>query len=362
MVAEAGRNALHPYGVCGRDMTPTSILLASPEDAGELSARLTRLSYQVAGVARTPAELQALTETDSPDLILIDGSASDAMDLVAAADRLGHSRTVAVVRLTQGEAAHDAPGGLERLSAPYTDRELRMAIDGSVALARAAQEHRASAPMRVLAAIVGGIAHEYNNILTSISGNAELALFDIAPEMDARLSIDQIQASVKRAIVLTRQVLTLARRSASQPELLDMNLLVGELLPLLTIVAGKRASFTANIGPEPIYVTCAPNPLRFALIGLVIEAALAVDEGEIQIATRALPDAQRAELLIGHTPAGRPVSAAHGLTAHTDEYQEVRALGLATAYALTRAVGGAVEVDGGDGQQQSVRLLLPLTE
>jgi signal transduction histidine kinase len=344
-------------------MEPIAILLASPDGSSELSARLEQLTYRVVGVVRTIAAMQAEFEQGSPDLILVDGSTGDATELAAAADQLGADFRAAVVHLTQNDPAPPMPRALWHLSLPCTDRELQLAIGGSVALAQAERENRTTASIRVLAAIVGGVAHEYNNILTSISGNAELALFDITPEMDARLSIDQIQASVRRAIVLTRQVLALSRRSASQPETLDMNLLVGELIPLLTIAVGKRVSFMTQIGIEPIYVACAPNQLRFALIGLVIEAALAAGEGEVQISMRALPDRQYAELLVSHTPAWRQVAGAPGFTgftAHTEEHQEVRGIGLALMQALASAAGGVVNISGQEGEPSSVCLLLPL--
>lgn len=334
---------------------PIAIVLASLDGSPDLCARLEHLGQPVSGAAAAPDALRALCAQIRPDLILVDGAG----DLAEAAERLGAAQRAAVVRLLPA-GAQPAPERLWQLSAPYSDRELLLAIRGAAALSQAEREHAASALMRVLAAIVGSVAHEYNNILTSISGNAELALFDIAPDAEARLSVDQIHASVRRAITLTRQILVLTRRATASAEAIDISLLMGEIAPLLAIVAGKRASFTAEISGEPIYVACDPNQLRYALIGLVIAAALGAGDGEIHVAAAALADRQVAEVVVRHTIGARASGGAHSFIAYTDGYQEVAEVGLAIARALVADARGGLRVSDEGGVARATVVTLPL--
>ena len=118
---------------------------------------------------------------------------------------------------------------------------------------------RTAQKMEAVGTLAGGIAHDFNNVLTVILGFGELLKLRIANDPKAVSDVDEILRGAERASVLTRQLLTFARRQVIDPVNLDLNRVVNDLDNLLrkviredirirTILAEKVSSIRADQG------------------------------------------------------------------------------------------------------------------
>lgn len=107
--------------------------------------------------------------------------------------------------------------------------------------ARLEGQLRQSQKMQSLGTLAGGVAHDFNNILTAISGNTQLALMDVPADHPARVSLAEIEAATSRAADLVRQILAFSRPQEPNRKIVKVQTVVEEALRLL------RASLPATI-------------------------------------------------------------------------------------------------------------------
>jgi len=93
--------------------------------------------------------------------------------------------------------------------------------------------------MESIGRLAGGVAHDFNNMLGVILGNAELALLKGGPEHPLRGRLEEIQKAAKRSADLTRQLLAFARKQTVAPSILDLNQTVAGMLNMLRRLIGE---------------------------------------------------------------------------------------------------------------------------
>ena len=128
---------------------------------------------------------------------------------------------------------------------------------------RALEEQlRQSQKLEAIGRLAGGVAHDFNNILMSIMGAADLLLMQIGPQDPARDEAEEIKVSVDRGAGLTRQLLAFSRRQKT----------VTKLFALDAAVAGMDTMLRRLIGPE----------IEFEIISPATAATVMADSGQIQ--------------------------------------------------------------------------------
>src|ERR1043165_7785481 len=80
-----------------------------------------------------------------------------------------------------------------------------------------------SQKMETVGKLAGGVAHEFNSIMTAIIGQSELLLHDLPPRTPFRKNATEIRKAAERAATLTRQLLAYGRKQFLQPAILDLN-------------------------------------------------------------------------------------------------------------------------------------------
>ncbi|HVK74530.1 MAG TPA: ATP-binding protein [Kofleriaceae bacterium] len=237
---------------------------------------------------------------------------------------------------------------------------------------RLEDELRQSQKMEAVGRLAGGVAHEFNNMLTAIIGHAEL-MRRTGPDADG---LDHILAAAKRAASLTKQLLAFARRQALKPAELGVNALVESVERLLTRVIGEDILLATRLTADPGVVHVDAAQLEQVLMNLAINARDAMtDGGTLTVGTddvrvdaelRGFPD---------HVPVGSYVRIAvadngPGMTAEVrarafDPFFTTKAvgigsgLGLPTVYGFARQSGGYVALDSEPGRGTTVSLYLP---
>ena len=232
--------------------------------------------------------------------------------------------------------------------------------------------------MEAVGRLAGGVAHDFNNILTAISGFGQFALSDLADAAieGPRADIEQVLAAAARGGALTRQLLAFSRQQVLQPRVLDLNAVVTSVGPMLARLIGTdvhvRTMSSLNLGP----VKADPNQMEQVIVNLVVNARDAMPNGgTITIETADVElDATYAETHPGVVP-GRYVLLAvtdngSGMDAVTrarvfDPFFTTKGpgkgtgLGLATVYGIVKQSGGNVEVYSEPGQGSSFKVYLP---
>jgi len=125
--------------------------------------------------------------------------------------------------------------------------------------------------------LAGGLAHDFNNILTAVNGSAELLRHERDPQ-ERQALLSEIVAAGDRGAALTRQLLSFARREVVQPRVLDLSAHVATLRRLLQRVAGDRHQLRFQLTPD-CRVRVDIGQIEQALVNLVSNARDAMPDG-----------------------------------------------------------------------------------
>lgn len=230
-----------------------------------------------------------------------------------------------------------------------------------------------------LGVLAGGVAHDFNNILTVILGNAGLAQRTLPENSPTLPYLEHIEEASRRAADLCRQMLTYAGRGPAATTQTDTNRLIRESAGLLEIPAARHARIGFDLTPGLPSITADASQVRQVLINLVMNAAeaLATAPGEITIRTRTVLVRESAETVLeGYriTPApGAYVQLEVSDTGPgmTDEVMgrmfdpffttkfPGRGLGLAAVLGIVRSHRGGIRAASAPGRGTTVQVLWP---
>jgi len=241
------------------------------------------------------------------------------------------------------------------------------------------EQLRQSQKMEAIGQLAGGVAHDFNNILTVIHGHASLLLVDQAVTKNAARSAQQIAQAAERAAGLTRQLLTFSRRQVMQPRRLDLNEVVSNMTMMLGRILGEDVALQLNYWPQPAIIKADASMMEQVLLNLVVNARDAMPKGgqlAIKITTsKADPNYKtyhaesRAEdfvcLNVTDTGCGIDPETLRRIFEPfftTKEVGKGTGLGLATVYGIVNQHQGWIEVDSEVGKGSSFRVFLPLAK
>ncbi len=230
-----------------------------------------------------------------------------------------------------------------------------------------------------LGVLAGGVAHDFNNILVSVLGNAELALSDLPEDSAARLRIQRVVTSAERAAELVHQLLAYSGQGRFMVERLDLSRITQGVSDLISASISKKAKVTITATHGDVYVEADPTQLHQVLINLMTNASEALEHrsGRIKVTT-GQTRAEENDL----SRAMGTENLNHGVYAYLEVVDDGsgmdaktrarifepffttkfvgRGLGLAAVLGIVRAHDGALLVDSKPGRGTTVRLLLPL--
>lgn len=214
-----------------------------------------------------------------------------------------------------------------------------------------------------LGKIAGEVAHDFANILSTISTN--LHLMETAPPARAASLAQSLASALDLGTALTQRLLAFARRMHLEPEVMDLNTLVEGIEDLIALALDDRIALEINVAPMPLLVRVDPGQMESALLNLCLNAAQAIEgEGKISITVTVHGDSM-VQLDVRDNGCGMtPEVLAHA----TEPFFTARAdgtgtgLGLATVYGFMRQSGGDVVIESKQGEGTLIRLLLPLAD
>jgi len=233
--------------------------------------------------------------------------------------------------------------------------------------------------MEAVGRLAGGIAHDFNNLLGVMLGYSDLLSAELSPASSARELLDQLRASVDRAVGLTRQLLTFSRHQPLEPRACDVNGVVEGMKEMLAHLLGEGVRLTSELDGQVRPVRVDPSQLEQVIMNLALNARDAMpDGGSLTIAThqvqldeayvRKHPEAQvGAHLALEVTDTGlgmSPETTAQMFEPFftTKERGKGTGLGLATVYGIAKRLGGHVTVHSEPTRGTRFSVFLPTLE
>ncbi len=215
--------------------------------------------------------------------------------------------------------------------------------------------------MEAVGRLAGGVAHDFNNMLTAIMGYSEMVMMSFREEDPIYVHLEGIRKAADRAATLTRQLLAFSRKQLLQPRVTNLNIVISDLEKMLRRLIGEDIELVINLDPALKTVKADPGQIEQVLMNLVINARDAMPLGGklvIETANVYLDEAyarQQVDLQPGHYIKVAVID--HGLgmepetLAHifepfftTKEAGKGTGLGLSTAYGIVKQSGGHIEV------------------
>lgn len=253
-------------------------------------------------------------------------------------------------------SARILPGGAEaQLLSLTRDITERRALERKLALAQR---------MEAIGRLAGGVAHDFNNILTTIVASAETTRLAVPGDHPAREESAEILKACGRATDLTRQLLTFARRRVVTPSRVGVNSSVEEARRLLERLIGADVRLAVKTADGLPSVLIDGTQLQQVLLNLAVNARDAMPHGGVlTIETMPVPGGVRIE--VRDTGTGIPFEHQPFIFEPfftTKEAGKGTGLGLATVYGIVQQAGGAVEVQSTPGSGACFAIFLPGSE
>ena len=237
-------------------------------------------------------------------------------------------------------------------------------------------QFRQSQKMDSIGRLAGGVAHDFNNILMAIIGNAELALTSLPTNHPVRSDVKEILRNSQRASDLTRQLLAFARRQHIDLRVVNVNELILNLSKMLQRLIGENIRFNTRMAPDLWAVRADPGQIEQVLVNLVLNARDAMPEGgtlSVSTANRTVPKESESgyeeiapgeyvEMVVHDTGVGIP----DDIKSHiyepfftTKVQGRGTGLGLATCFGIIQQNGGFIRFESEEGKGTTFYICLP---
>jgi PAS domain S-box-containing protein len=237
-----------------------------------------------------------------------------------------------------------------------------------------------SQKMEAFGQLAGGVAHDFNNFLTTILGYSDLLLDELGMKGEIAGHIREIRGAAARASSLTGQLLAFSRKHPLAPCVVDVNALLTNLERSLLRLLGENISVQCDFDRRKVGMHTKVDPGQFTqiILNLVVNARDAMPGGgclALETAAVTIPPSEDHEGMSEELPAGEYVriSVSDNGRGMTDEVKHHlfepffttkdeghgTGLGLATSYGLVRQSGGNICVESELGEGTTVKIFLP---
>jgi signal transduction histidine kinase len=219
--------------------------------------------------------------------------------------------------------------------------------------------------MEALGRLAGGVAHDYNNILTTVLGNSSMLLDELPAESQAWRDAHEIQAAAQRAAALTHQLLAFSRGGAVETSIVSPNEMIAQMQPMLLKLLREDVELVTALQPGIPPVRANRSQLEQVLINLVANARDAMPRGgRVRIDTSVAGGGLHECVVLRVTDTGTgmdddtrsrvfdPFFTTKGPDAGTG-------LGLSIVYGIVQQAGGEVRVTSAPGAGSRFEVLWP---
>ncbi len=261
------------------------------------------------------------------------------------------------------------------------DAAVLLSIKDSSEESRLRKQVAQATKMQAIGQLAGGVAHDFNNILTGIIGHCDLMLMRHTPGDSDYDDIQQIKGNSNRAAALTRQLLAFSRQQTLRPQILQLPDIVSEISNLLKRLLGETVTLEVKHGRNLGAVRADPGQIEQVIVNLAVNARDAMPRGgTLTIQTYAvsksdvrklgsdiLPIADYTALSVADTGTGIAPELLPKIFEPfftTKEVGKGTGLGLSTVYGIVKQSGGFIfadsKTDAGPASGSSFVIYLPV--
>ncbi len=236
-----------------------------------------------------------------------------------------------------------------------------------------------SQKMESIGALAGGIAHNFNNILTAILGNSELLLEYSKLDEVSKKRVRNIEGASRKAGIMVSKLLSFARKDSTEKVPFNLNDVINDSAKLFDGVLDKRIGVKINLDENIPFIEGEPNQIEQVIMNLIVNAKDAMpDGGLIEIKTRLTEIEDKSHNFPAYITPGKYVVMSVSDTG-TGIPEEIRqrifdpffttkekgkgtGLGLATVYGIVKDHSGYVSVDSEVGKGTCFYIYIPASE
>jgi two-component system, cell cycle sensor histidine kinase and response regulator CckA len=233
-----------------------------------------------------------------------------------------------------------------------------------------------SQKMEAIGTLAGGIAHDFNNLLTAIIGHSQLLKRRVGEQHSVYPDVAEIEKAGLRAASLTRQLLAFSRKQMLEMQILDINSVIADMVPMLSRLIGEDITLKIDLDPQLGTVRADSSHIQQVIMNLTVNARDAMPRGgQLTIETsNVTPDAAYAKshaealsgdyvmLAVSDTGCGmdkRTQSRIFEPFFTTKEHGKGSGLGLSTTYGIVKQNGGSIMVYSEPGHGTVFKVYLP---
>ncbi|MBZ5725162.1 MAG: PAS domain S-box protein [Acidobacteriia bacterium] len=230
--------------------------------------------------------------------------------------------------------------------------------------------------MEAVGRLAGGVAHDFNNMLTVIAGYNRMILDELSPLDPLRGYAEEVLKAADRAGALTNQLLSFSRRQIMQPRVINVNTVIAQTEKMLRRLIGEDIELALGLDAHVGNIKADPNHVEQAIVNLAVNARDAMPlGGRLTLETGNMHlDENYARTHMGVTPGDFVMIAVsdngHGMDAETrrrifepffttKEKGKGTGLGLATVYGMVKQTGGDIWVYSEPGRGTTFKLYFP---
>lgn len=239
-------------------------------------------------------------------------------------------------------------------------------------------ELRQAQKMEAVGRLAGGVAHDFNNVLTVIIGHTDFLIDELGPEYKLIDDLEEIRRSAEHAATLTRQLLAFSRKQVLQAEVLDVNTVIFNTNRMLNRLLGEDIVLTTSTEAKVPKIYADPVQLQQIILNLAVNARDAMpDGGTLTIATAPFTVTQGMRIQgVEIDPGEYALMTVRDVGCGMDEAIRAAAfepffttkepgkgtgLGLSTVYGIVKQSGGYVFIDSVPGAGSTFSIYLPAT-
>jgi PAS domain S-box-containing protein len=318
-------------------------------------------------------------ELTSVDIASLYADPAVRADLIRRILEHGHIAGAEVIwRRKNGEEIRVRLNGRVARSSNGSQQVLDVIVEDVSEQHRLQEQLRQATKMEAIGQLAGGVAHDFNNMLTAILGYAELLTEQIGPDKPIGQDLREIQRAAERAAVLTRQLLAFSRKQVLAVKPLDLSVVARQMEPMLKRLLGEQIRVETRLAENLVAVMADAAQLEHLLINLSVNARDAMPQGgQLVISTRNVDlDTAFARrhpgASVGSHASLSVTDTGHGMSPEvqsrifepfftTKEIGRGTGLGLSAVYGTVKQLGGYIGVDSELGRGSTFTIYLPET-